>query len=140
MSHIEQIPPYLTWKIRHGVMYPDLDFQLAILPDDDDGIHLGLFDDDVLITVVSLFRKENSMRFRKFATRLEYQGKGYGSEVLRYLINYSENEGCNHIWCNARQSASAFYEKFGFRKTGNTSNANGHEYVIMEKALNPQNP
>ncbi len=135
MSHIEQIPPYLTWKIRHKVMYPDLAFDKAILPNDDEGIHLGLFDNNTLITVVSLFRNGNSMQFRKFATRSEFQHKGYGSEILNYLIEYAKNEGCDHIWCNARISASGFYCKFGFSETDQTSTANGHDYMIMDRTL-----
>ncbi len=135
MSHIEQIPPYLTWKIRHKVMYPDLDFDKVILPNDDDGIHLALFDNNTLISVVSLFRSGNSMQFRKFATLTEYQGKGYGSELLQHLIDYSKNEGCAQIWCNARQNASGFYSKFGFSLTNKTSSANGHDYVVMERTL-----
>ena len=116
-------------------MYPDLDFDKAILPNDDDGIHLGLFDNNTLICVVSLFRNANSIQFRKFATRSEFQHKGYGSEILNYLLEYSKNEGCDHIWCNARRSATEFYSKFGFLETGKTSSANGHEYVIMEREL-----
>ncbi len=135
MAHIEQIPPYLTWKIRHKVMYPDLDFDKVILPDDDDGIHFGLFDNNTLISVVSLFKTGDSMRFRKFATLSEYQGKGYGTELLKYLIDFSQNEACVHIWCNARQNASGFYSKFGFSETNKTSSANGHQYVIMERLL-----
>lgn len=135
MSHIEQIPPYLTWRIRHKVMYPEFDFDKVILPNDDDGVHLGLFDQNVLICVVSLFKTGKSMQFRKFATLSEYQQKGYGSEILQYLLEYSKNEGCDHIWCNARKSASAFYSKFGFMETDRTSFANGHEYIIMEKDL-----
>ncbi|MEJ7694935.1 GNAT family N-acetyltransferase [Daejeonella sp.] len=135
MSHIEQIPPYLTWKTRHKVMYPDLDFDKVILPNDDDGIHLGLFDNNTLISVVSLFRTDDSMQFRKFATLSEYQHKGYGSEILLYLLEYSKNAGCDQIWCNARTTAAGFYRKFGFIETDKTSQANGFEYVIMEKNL-----
>jgi len=135
MAHIEQIPSYLTWKIRHKVMYPDLDFDQVILPNDNDGVHLGLFYKNTLITVVSLFQSGNSMRFRKFATLSEFQHKGYGSEILAYLIEYSKNQGCDHIWCNARTTATGFYRKFGFSETDKTSYANGFEYVIMEKEL-----
>lgn len=117
------------------VMYPDLDFEKVILPNDDEGIHLGLFDNNTLISVVSLFRSGNSMQFRKFATLTEYQGKGYGSELLQHLINFSKNEGCAQIWCNARQNASGFYSKFGFSLTNKTSSANGHDYVVMERTL-----
>lgn len=133
--HCEQIPPYLTWKIRHKVVYPDLDFDKVILPNDDDGIHLGLFDENALISVASLFRTDDSMQFRKFATLSEFQHKGYGSEILRYLMQYSKDAGCTHIWCNARKSASGFYSKFGFLETGQSSHSNGHDYVIMERGL-----
>ena len=116
-------------------MYPELDFEKVILSNDEDGIHLGLFDDNTLISVVSLFRTGDSMQFRKFATLSEYQHKGYGSEILRYLLEYSKNEGCDRIWCNARRSAMGFYSKFGLMETGKTSKANGHDYVIIERAL-----
>ncbi|MEJ7779435.1 MAG: GNAT family N-acetyltransferase [Daejeonella sp.] len=132
---IEQIPRYLTWQIRHQVMYPELDFSAVILPNDDDGVHLGLFDENKLISVVSLFKNAFSMRFRKFATLVEYQNRGYGSELLHYLTEYAKDENCDHIWCNARRNASAFYAKFGFAETDQTSSANGHDYVIMEKQL-----
>lgn len=135
MSHIEQIPLYLTWKIRHKVLYPTMDFQTVILPDDDEGIHLGLFDENSLISVVSLFKRGASMQFRKFATLLEFQNKGYGSQLLIYLTEYSKNEGCNHIWCNARESAAGFYSKLGFLKTDRTYHANDLNYLIMEKQL-----
>ena len=117
------------------VLYPEQDFEKAMLPDDEKGMHLGLFDQNILISVVSLFRTGNSMQFRKFATRSEFQHKGYGSEILRYLLEESKNEGCDHIWCNARKSASGFYSKFGFLETGRTYSANGHDYVIMERTL-----
>jgi ribosomal protein S18 acetylase RimI-like enzyme len=75
------------------------------------------------------------MQFRKFATLSEYQHKGFGSEILSYLLEYSKNEGCDHIWCNARRSASGFYSKFAFLETDKSSRANGHDYLIMERKL-----
>ncbi len=120
-------------------MYPDLPFDKVILPNDEDGVHFGLFDHNILISVVSIFRTGDSMQFRKFATLSEYQHKGYGSEILRYILEYTKNDGCNHLWCNARKSASGFYYKFGFVETGKTSSANGHDYVIMERFIQPFN-
>ena len=135
MSHIEQIPPELTWRIRRQVLYPDQEFGKAILDNDDDGMHLGLFYENKLISVVSLFRKENEMHLRKFATVEEYQGKGFGTELLKYLIEIAETENCNRIWCNARKNASGFYVKFGFTETEKTYHKDGHDFVIMEKIL-----
>lgn len=133
MSHIEQIAPELTWRIRRQVLYPDLEFGKAILDNDDEGMHLGLFDQNKLISVVSLFRHDSNMQFRKFATLAEYQRQGYGTELLKYLIGIAESEFCTRIWCNARKNASGFYTKFGFTETGTTYQKNGHDFVIMEK-------
>lgn len=133
MSHIEQIPPELTWRIRRQVLYPDQKFEKAILDNDDDGMHLGLFYENKLISVVSLFRKENEMQLRKFATIEEYQGRGFGTELLKYLIEIAETENCERIWCNARKNASGFYAKFGFAETDKAYHKDGHDFVIMEK-------
>lgn len=135
MSHIEQIPAELTWQIRRKVLYPGMDPEISRLPDDEQGMHLGLFDNNVLISVVSLFKDGSSMQFRKFATIDEYQRQGYGSELLEYVLEVSKTEGCLRIWCNARKNASGFYSKFGFSNTDQAFQKNGHEFVIMEKIL-----
>jgi len=133
MAHIEQIPPELTWRIRRQVLYPDQEFGKAILPNDDDGMHLGLFYENKLISVVSLFWNENEMQIRKFAIIEEYQGRGFGAELLKYLIEIAETEHCELIWCNARKNASGFYAKFGFKETDIAYHKDGHDFVIMEK-------
>lgn len=135
MSHIEQIPAELTWRIRLQVLYPGKDPEYAKLPEDEEGMHLGLFDQNMLISVVSLFKKGKDMQFRKFATLEQYQRKGYGTELLNYLTELSAEEGCVRIWCNARKNATGFYSKFGFSETDQTFQKNGHDFVIMEKKI-----
>lgn len=135
MSHIEQIPAELTWRIRLHVLYPGKDPEYAKLPEDEEGMHLGLFDQNMLISVVSLFKKGKDMQFRKFATLEQYQRKGYGTELLKYLTELSAEEGCERIWCNARKNATGFYSKFGFSETEQTFQKNGHDFVIMEKKI-----
>ena len=133
MSHIEQSPPELTWRIRRQVLYPDQEFDKAILDNDDEGMHLGLFYENKLISVVSLFRKENEIHLRKFATLEQYQNRGFGTELLKYLIELATTENYGRIWCNARKNASGFYTKFGFLETEKTFHKDGHDFVIMEK-------
>lgn len=82
--------------------------------------------------MLSLFQKSNELQFRKFATRQECQGKGYGSRLLEHVVSYARQQGITRIWCNARQSAASFYRKFGFRETGEAFCKNEIVYVIME--------
>ena len=135
MSHIEQIPAELACQIRRKVLYPDLEPEKVRLAEDETGMHLGLFDKNTLISVVSLFMNGTSVQFRKFATIAEYQSQGYGTELLQYILDWAKAERCIHIWCNARENATGFYSKFGFSKTDKTFQMNGHNLVIMEKTI-----
>ena len=135
-ARIEQIRFDLTWHIRHEVMYPDLPFEAIKLDNDPDGLHFGLYTDDQLTVVVSLFKVGEAYQFRKFATRVGAQGKGYGTLLLKHIIGYVKDIGAEKLWCNARVSAIGFYSKFGFKETDQRSWSNGIDFVIMELQLN----
>lgn len=132
---IEQIRFDLTWRIRHEVMYPDLPYEVIKLEDDPNGIHFGLFVGGLLTTVVSLFNEGKVYRFRKFATIVSAQGKGYGTFLLNHIISYVKLMGAEKLWCNSRLSAANFYSKFGFVQTDQRSVSKGIDFVIMELQL-----
>ncbi len=132
---IEQIRYELTWRIRHEVMYPNLPFGSIKLTTDPEGIHFGLYTDDALTTVASLFYVNKIYQFRKLATLIDQQGKGYGSMMVQYLINFVINEKAETLWCNARVSVASFYSKFGFKARGPYFRENEIEFVIMELDL-----
>lgn len=133
---IEQIHPAVTWRIRHEAMYPGQDYELAKLADDDEGIHFALYADHELTSVISLFEKDDlTCQFRKFATVPESQGKGYGTLLLKHMIDYNRAHGIKLLWCNARLSATAFYTKFGFQARGQTFTRHGYDFIIMELPL-----
>ncbi len=133
---IREIRFDLTWNIRHEVMYPHLPYDTIKLENDENGTHFGLFINEDLTAVVSLFTTEKTCQFRKFATLKSAQGKGYGTQLLNYIIDYAEKSGFKKIWCNARVSASGFYSKFGFAQTNERSVNNGIDFVIMQLQLN----
>lgn len=132
MIRIQQVPAHIVWPVRHQVMYPNKEFESVKLVDDEMGMHLALFSGEELVSVISLFRKGNSLQFRKFATKQEFQHKGYGSRLLEHVIQYAKQQNISRIWCNARISATDFYRKFGFRETDKTFRKNEIDYVIME--------
>ncbi len=59
MNDIEHITQELTWKLRQKELYPDLPIEAIKLVEDDLGTHLGLFYQNRLATVVSLFEKDS---------------------------------------------------------------------------------
>jgi predicted GNAT family N-acyltransferase len=135
MLKIKNIQASETWNLRHRVMATNRPFDSIKLPKDEEGLHFGLFQDDKLISVISIFINNETAQFRKFATEISEQGKGYGSILLEHIIEESINQKVKNLWCNARVSALGFYQKFGFEAVSETWMDNGIEYVKMEKGL-----
>ncbi len=131
---IRQIQPEDTYDIRHKVLWAYKPIEFVKVDEDTEGVHFGLFEDNQLVSVVSLFYKNDEVQFRKFATLTAFQGRGYGTQLLKYIFQLIENQGIKKIWCNARNHKSAFYAKFGMKETNIRFMKEGLEYVVM--ALN----
>jgi predicted GNAT family N-acyltransferase len=133
MLKIKKIQASETWDLRHRVMAPNRPFDFIKLPKDNDGLHFGLFQEEKLISVISLFIENDKAQFRKFATEISEQNKGYGSILLNYVIEESIKNNVKNLWCNARMTALSFYEKFGFEAVSETWIDNEIEYIKMER-------
>lgn len=132
---IKQIQAEATYSLRHTVMWPDRPKNYVILPNDGEGIHFGLFVDNTLTSILSLFIENNAAQFRKLATAKEEQGKGYASMLLTYVMEYSQRKKVNRIWCNARTDKTTFYLKFGLNITKTSFTKGEINYVVMEKIV-----
>jgi ribosomal protein S18 acetylase RimI-like enzyme len=135
MLSIEQIAPENTWRLRRDVMYPGHKMFEMELEDDPEGIHFGAFMDDKHVGVISLFQKGTDFQFRKLAVDPMVRNRGIGSRLLKQVIDHAKENGGTRMWCNARDSAFGFYLKHGFCQTGESFSKNGHNYGIMEKAI-----
>jgi GNAT superfamily N-acetyltransferase len=138
MIEIKQITADKTWDLRQRVMWPTKPKEFVILHNDEDGFHYGLFENQHLISVVSLFRNGHLAQFRKFATEVDYQGKGYGTKLLRYLMEEAKLLKINLLCCDARLSAIGFYEKFGMKVASDVFLKNEKDYVKMEIILSKE--
>lgn len=132
---IQKIQTEETYDLRHRVMWPDHPLDFIKLPEDKDGVHFGLFVDGKLVSIISLFVDGTEAQFRKFATESKKQGKGYGSQLLSYLLEYAASRNLKRIWCNARVDKTEFYQKFGFSETQSTYVKGGIDFIILEKSF-----
>ena len=132
---IKPVPLPDVWRMRQAVMYPAEHLDFVKLEADEAGLHWGVYVNGELVSVVSVFEERGQVQFRKFATRIDQQGKGYGTVLLQYVIDWARHHGKRSIWCNARLSATAIYKKFGMQATGNTWHMYGIEFIKMEKQL-----
>lgn len=132
---IKQITPAETLLIRHQVMWPNKPLKYIELPNDATGRHYGLFINDEITSIISLFIENNEAQFRKFATLAKFQGLGYGTILLESIIELVAKENTHKLWCNSRVEKSKFYEKLGLNTTNKRFMKDGIEYVIMEKIM-----
>ena len=132
---IKKVPVSKVLDIRHKVLWPDKSPEFVKVPEDEEARHFGLFYDDQIVSVISLFNTGETIRFRKFATIQTHQNKGLGSKLLQFVIDDSRNRGYDKIWCDARADAMGFYEKFGFKKFSDAFMKEDIEYFKIEKAL-----
>lgn len=132
---IQPITAYQTWPLRHEVMWPNMPLDYVKLPNDEHGIHYGLFEDGELISVVSLFVIDGAAQFRKFATSIDKQGKGFGTQLLSFLMNEVKTLDVSRVWCNARSDKTSFYHKFGLKETAHSFVKSGQSYIVMERTL-----
>lgn len=122
-----------VWPLRQEVMYPELSIDAVKLPDDAAGSHFGIYEDNQLLSVVSVFERNGEMQFRKLATRRDKQGKGLAWILLQHVLQLAEQQKVTRLWCNARTSATGLYEKMGLQQSGAPWSQLGHEFVVMER-------
>ena len=127
-----------VWELRREVMYPEEELSFVQLPDDDKGLHLGLYIRKELVSVVSLFFQSGELQFRKFATKKSEQNKGYGTALLNKVFDIAKEKKCKSVWCNARRNATKFYTKWGMAESGNSWKKYGIEFIVMKKIMGMQ--
>jgi phosphoribosylformimino-5-aminoimidazole carboxamide ribotide isomerase len=50
-------------------------------------------------------------------------------------MDWAKKQGMKKVWCNARASATALYEKFGLKPSGPGWEKYGIGFIKMEKQL-----
>jgi len=121
--------------LRQEVLWPNHPIAASQVKGDDTALHFGGFLANSLICTASLFAFEDSIRLRKFATRPQYQGNGYGGQMLIHLIEYAKAAEARLFWLDARQNALRFYQRHGFHPVGAPFRKRTETYLRMELSL-----
>ncbi len=89
-----------------------------IINDIKNNIAIGFIikDNDKIIGFVNTFMENDICQFEDFFVLDEYQRKGYGSTLIKYVINYFINLGCNMAVLTAdnEDTPKNMYFKWGF--------------------------
>ncbi len=135
MTEIKKVRLEKVWELRRQVMYPQEAIDFVKLEDDEEGLHWGLHIGGELLSVISVFTRDEEIQFRKFATLPAKQGRGFGTMLLNHVFEWAIANKKKRIWCNARLSATAIYKKFGMQAVGESWVKYGLDFIKMEKRL-----
>jgi predicted GNAT family N-acyltransferase len=125
---IKKITYLDTFPIRSAVLRQGKPIETCFFLGDDaeETTHFGLFDDEKLIGVASVFKvnnenfeQNNQFQLRGMAILSEYQGLGFGNLLLKEVCKFVITKNAEVLWFNAREKAVNFYQNFGFSVLGN---------------------
>jgi len=121
--------------IRHKVLWPNKPLLFCKVDADETAQHYGVYSNNQLVCVASIYLDGRAARLRKFATLAEFQGQGIGSTLIAHILKALKTTNINKFWCDARITAIGFYKKFGMEQHGSQFNKSSEVYVKMEVML-----
>ena len=115
-----------TQSLRHRVLWPHLPSRDVCFIDIDyrkDAFHVGVFSDEILISIGSFFclssprlQHASQYRLRAMATDPNYRRLHAGQRLLAFACEELKKQDVDVLWCDARLIAVPFYESIGFSK------------------------
>jgi predicted GNAT family N-acyltransferase len=124
-----------TIPLRQSVLWPNKPPAYCHVEGDHDAMHYGAFVNGELVCVASVYINSDKARLRKFATKTDYQSKGIGSQMLKFILHTLNDSAANIFWCDARESALSFYQRFGMQPYGERFYKADVAYFKMAVAL-----
>ena len=144
---VEVVDAALTSELRRAVLRPQWPPGSRMHGDDDpDALHLAARDDAgrvvgacVLIPRPCPVRPDvpGAWQLRGMATVAEHRGEGIGTALTEAAADVVAHKGGPLIWCDARESAIAFYARLGFIGTGEVyaHQETGAPHLMMYREL-----
>ena len=126
---IKKISSIETHPIRHEVLRKGKSIVTCQFKGDDDEntTHFGLFLEDKLVGIISIFKENNNLfsesnqfQIRGMAVLEAFQGKGFGAQLVKKAENHCINLNADLIWFNARENAVPFYKKLDYKIIGDS--------------------
>jgi GNAT superfamily N-acetyltransferase len=144
---VRQVPVAIVRPLRHRVLRSGFPEESVHTDRDDDPstIHLAAFAGDDVIGVVTMFPDpypeepaSTAQRFRWMAIDEARRGCGAGTALLRHAATIAHDGGFDLMWAHGRDTAQGFYERLGFRVSGNgyvdDITKVSHHSVVIETA------
>lgn len=116
-----------TYPVRHPVLRTNKPIDTCQFDGDalETTTHFGLFEQNKLVGVVTImmsknpvFQHEIQFQMRGMAVLSDFQGKGFGAQLVKSVEKSLESYESAVLWFHARAVAVPFYLKMGFKIIG----------------------
>ncbi|MDF2193130.1 GNAT family N-acetyltransferase [Paraflavitalea sp. CAU 1676] len=113
-----------------------LSFTPEELEKEKEEILIAAFEEDKMLGCCMLITLDPAtVRLRQMAVLNNLQGKGIGRALMQFAENIARDRGFRKMTMHARQTAVGFYEKLGYRVSGDQFEEVSIPHYIMEKSL-----
>ncbi len=85
---------------------------------DKTSLHLVVYDGKKPVGCGRIVAKPDYYKLGRIAVLKEERGRHYGDLIVRLLLFKSFDMGAKEVRLDAQETASSFYERFGFMRTG----------------------
>ncbi len=120
--------------LRFEVFVKEQNVPPELETDDEDScaVHVVAQDDTGrVIGCARILMSQNEAHIGRLAVKKECRGKGVGSAICRFIIDYCRENGCTNIWLNSQLHARGFYENLGFESSGDVFTEAGICHIRM---------
>ncbi len=113
---MRSVPLADTRPLRQRVLRPHQAVEQLAGDEPAGAVAFGAFEAAELVAVglVGPDGEPGDWRVRGMATAPHARGRGAGSAILAALVEHAITHGATRLWCNARTTALALYERRGF--------------------------
>ena len=113
-----------------------LSFDPQELEKEKEDILIGAFEEEKILGCCLLTKIDNeSLRLRQMAVQNNLQGKGIGASMMNFAENVARDAGYKKLVMHARKTATGFYEKLGYKISGNEFMEVSIPHYVMVKKL-----
>jgi predicted GNAT family N-acyltransferase len=113
-----------------------LQFSPEDLEKEREDVLIAAYEDDQMLGCCMLTQTApDTVRLRQMAVKAGLQGKGIGRVLMQFAENIARDRGNKKLTMHARKTATGFYEKLGYKATGEEFTEVTIPHYIMEKQL-----
>lgn len=125
-------------KLREDILRKPLGlgFTTNELEQEKSNMLIGAFEEeDILGCCMLVEENPEIVRLRQMAVLNDLQGKGIGRAIMHFAENIARDRGYSILSMHARKNAIGFYEKMGYKVTGDEFTEVTIPHYVMEKKL-----